>query len=154
MNDAELIARLEAAEAGSRELSDEVLVALGWRCEEEEWIGRLGIIKVWYRPNGEVVRIGCRPSPTESVDDALGLVPEGLIWSLGIDGVGPSAMIGEEFPGEYAIARQWYAVVDSAATPALALCVAVLRAREDHALAKKLFEELHKANIRENEDDV
>lgn len=99
----DLIARIESAEAGSRELSDEVLLAL------------------WGHPLSANVK--SRPSPTESVDDALGLVPEGLNALIASDG---EAMF---FTHRYAEDGDWLGMTEPiyAATPALALCAAVLR---------------------------
>ncbi len=61
-----LIAELETADHGSRELSDEVLLALGW--EHGSW-------GYWNPPLPSkplnLYEASPRPSPTESVDDAI-----------------------------------------------------------------------------------
>ena len=65
----ELIAELEAATDGSRELSDAVLRACGW------YIAALADGKStpsWRRPNSSYVP-GARPDPTRSIYDALSL---------------------------------------------------------------------------------
>lgn len=107
----DLIARLEAATEGSRELSDEVLVAL-WVTRDDGWV----------KPNGDVCEWGDEPNCTESLDDALGLVPEGWGWMVeGRHGKGQATvyLTGDE---------HWPLL--AAATPALALCAAILRAKE------------------------
>jgi len=72
-----LIADLEAAPKGSRELSDDILRALGWRDNPRDF--------KWFDPDGKLHdgrdaynrRLGPpRPSPTESLDAAMGLLPE------------------------------------------------------------------------------
>lgn len=75
----DLIQRL-ADGPGSRELSDEVLLACGW---ERQKHGPMYFR--WHSPNGrgfEGTDIQYRPDPTRSVDDALALVPEG--WTRGV----------------------------------------------------------------------
>lgn len=65
---------------------------------------------------------------TESLDAAMSLVPEGLCWRLGVNGnpkaklLGGSAaaILGDDFGTDISKA--------GAATPALALCAAALRA--------------------------
>lgn len=64
MTNAALVAKLEQAQEGSRELSDEVLVALRQLSESYKLM-----------PD-------C-PAPTRDLQDAVDLVPEGLYWSIG-----------------------------------------------------------------------
>lgn len=73
----QLAARLEAAEQGSRELSDEALLALGWKQipADPELVGD------WLSPDGGTYSWSALPSPTESVDDGLALLRE-----MGFDG--------------------------------------------------------------------
>lgn len=115
--DADLISRLESAAEGSRGWSDEVLLALGW------WQSSRG---VWRGPDNIVAER--RPDPTRSVDDALSLVPgrneHGLEWRI--------KMERKPCGTWWAMLREhakdgWDAM---AATPALALCAAILRAKE------------------------
>lgn len=65
----DLISRLQVAPAGSRELSDEVLLGMGWETKEA-W-GR----SYWVPPEGLARRPNDRPNPTRSLDDALALLP-------------------------------------------------------------------------------
>ena len=91
-----LIERLTAAKEGSRELSDEALLACGWLGDSTE-----------------------SQDPTRSIDDAVRwVVPEGKNWIIWSDG---EAMIY----GDERATESW-----QAATPALALCIAALKARE------------------------
>lgn len=80
----DLLTDLRAAKEGSRELSDQVLLAWGWTTTK---VGMLAITgggggedTVWVSPTGALTQH--RPSPTESVDDALAGVPEG--WAVTI----------------------------------------------------------------------
>lgn len=107
----DLIAKLEAATEGSRELSDEVLLALGWEQGQDDH---------WFAPDNEVpVRGAYRPSPTEYVDDGMALVPDHF------------EAMARRAPGEYRstayvdIPKDLYG--SRANTPALALSAAILR---------------------------
>ena len=135
MADLSLIAELEAAKEGSRELSDEVLLMCGWSYEPNrygpggpQWGGG----GLWTDPLGiGTAASDPRPSPTESLDAALTLVPEGWIWEIS-NTVG----CGGDVSGGFA----WVQPADvrppgahhqaKGATPALALCIAALKARE------------------------
>ena len=90
-----LIAELEQAKEGSRELSDRVLLAVGWTTSDSKdtrarfWRSPEGEDYDWWDDPHARSRGGPplkRPSPTESLDDALTLVPEGfaiedfMIW--------------------------------------------------------------------------
>jgi hypothetical protein len=68
-----LIAEMEAAEKGSRELSDRVLLALGYAFVPSK--------NVWRRP-GDDMDYGGWLDPSESIDDALAMLPEGWRWRL------------------------------------------------------------------------
>ena len=138
MNDFKgLIAELGAAKEGSRGLSDKVLLACGWVYDERRPAGRghTG----WYLPDGEALftthtHLFGAPSPTESLDAALTLVPEGfaindfMIWP----GHPASLTIfGTHKDGD----KYWHNASDGrwkgeAATPPLAVSVAALKARE------------------------
>ena len=67
----DLITRLESAPCGTRELSDEVLRALGWKLRP--WF--------WEDPRGGRWGDACFPDvpdPARSVDDALGLASDDI----------------------------------------------------------------------------
>ena len=79
-----LIEKLEQAEEGSRELSDEVLLTLGWKPHEVEANGVQG--QIWFNAEGyrDLADLGGRPDPTCSLDDCLRYVVPGG-WHLGLD---------------------------------------------------------------------
>jgi hypothetical protein len=73
-----LIERLERG-PGSRELSDECLLAVGWTTAEVYLGGGLHGTR-WYAPNGSSFGDN-RPDPSQNLQDALDLMkPEG--WSV------------------------------------------------------------------------
>lgn len=102
MTNAELVAKLEAATEGSRELDYAVEMS---RYDPE----------TMYALNLKLS--GDLPHYTTSLDAALTLVPEGYCWSIGFAG--------------RTIANVWKTPTPSkGGTPALALCIAALKARE------------------------
>lgn len=105
-----LVAELGSAEEGSRELSAEVLRASGWVWRDDGYLEM---------PNGRYWGPGPHPSPTESVDAALQLVPEGMRWWVSDTGAG----VG--FPG---VKGKWWESENSN-DPACALSEAICRAR-------------------------
>lgn len=121
----DLIKQLEEAEEGSVKLDECVLLAIGWRREWQDWF-----------PPGEENRLvsqGALPQPTRSIDAALALVPDAWqgIW-VGEEWTGPHKT-PERTKGIASLRRglHSYVVAEAEAkTPALALCIAALRARE------------------------
>lgn len=113
-----LIQRLQEAGEGSRELSDEVLRACGWDIViEGHWLRRYVPGGVYSWPLDEA------PDPSRSIDDVVALLPEGFDWDRCRNGV---ATVHDLRPGmPYRGYEGW------AATPALALCAAIIRARGD-----------------------
>lgn len=123
-----LIARLEAATEGSRELSDEILFVLGWRCS---WVGGAPSeyydTTSWFPPGATHHTDGVygnrRLDFTRSLDAAVTLVPEGHLWNL------------RSFT-EFYIADVWIQNSGNVEAegfsklPALALCIAALKARQ------------------------
>ena len=98
----ELIERIEASSEGSREL-DKKLCAIYL---------------------GHPVPLGCPiPRYTTSIDAALTLVPAGFDWRVGHYAGHPNA-------GAVVATPEIEATRCDAATPALALCAAALKARE------------------------
>lgn len=107
----DLIERIESAKGPSRELDAEIAPLVGLRVVDEGHpIGRC-----FYDKLGHGVPL---PSFTASIDAALTLVPEGLAGIVSID-FGYARLERED--GEH-----WSS---DAATPALALVAAALRAR-------------------------
>ena len=103
-----LATRLEAASEGSRELSDEMLLVLGFT----EW------------------RLRHKPDPTRSIDDGLTMVPEGWGWDLGCN-LDPGQMYSSIIRGPFDTARpEGQSAVGFSNSPALALCIALLAAKE------------------------
>jgi hypothetical protein len=120
-----LIERLEAAQEGSRELDGRIQAAISWGSRPEAVIE----FSSW---GGFVVRIGdsrcldeARGTYTTSLDAALTLVPEGAWWHV------------QCLPNPHIADRRVSASVTTyrlhewhhGATPALALCIAALKAR-------------------------
>lgn len=110
MTPTDLIAKLESASEGSRELSDAVLEACGRDCN---WLRSLA------RDDPSFVI----PDPSRSLDAARALVPEGWDWRIQSEDGGGYVWIWPA-GGDYLNAEN-----GEAATPELALCAAVLRAR-------------------------
>lgn len=66
-----LIEKLEQAEAGSREISDECLLAVGWvRDRRKTAEGRYADFG-WIRPDGKAVNGAGGPNVSENVQDAI-----------------------------------------------------------------------------------
>ena len=104
-----LLSRLEQAKEGTRELSDEVLLALGWRIGEPR--------RAW-APNREFYFSDQIPDPSRNLQDGVDLVPEGHPWTL--DSIGIVEMgttTGKPVEG-------------IAPTLALALVIAIIKAME------------------------
>ena len=108
---AALIARLEKAKEGNRELSDQVLLALGLT-------GKDGLRRKDWDARGKAYLYTRRYDPTRNLQDAVDLVPEGRWWSVGSSQTGFVVCLDNRTDSEYG------------KTPALAFCVAILRAVE------------------------
>lgn len=88
-----LIERLEVSPEPSRDLSDLVLLAIGWRFIDS---ARSGLIPYWTTPDRQNVIPEERPHPTGNLADAADLVPPGRPWALLVYENGwASAGIGE-----------------------------------------------------------
>ena len=115
----ELIERLEKAEAGSRELDFAIGRALrGLSGDYETWWTFHGTIRF---KDGSEECADDFPYYTTNLQDALTLVPEGWSWKAFGDNIEGSM--------EYGASVNYEPVVS--ATPALALCIACLRARTE-----------------------
>ena len=130
-----LIERLESAGEGSRELSDECLLARGFKRRKGYHIdGRPMDGWLWDFPDGTRCYPNELPDPSQNVQDAINwLVPEGWDYSVGTDwhkgsggdyGEACMAERAEGHPGHYT-SRE---LTSEAATPALALSAASLKA--------------------------
>lgn len=112
MNYADLIAKLEKATGQDRDLDARICYAI------KPALHRMGTLTEWLATDA-AKRV---PAYTWSLDDALTLVPEGASWLVRAPaGAYPSATIfGPPLHGDQIIAR----------TPAIALCIAALKAIE------------------------
>lgn len=113
---ADLMARLEAAVEGSRELDEAIADALGWMRGGE----------FWWKPPGGDYRMGA-PGFTQSLDAALTLVPDGYSPNISgpvlhrpVWGCDMRLLRTNSFPD--GLGR-------SAPTPALAVCISALKAQ-------------------------
>ncbi len=107
----DLIARLVAATEATSELNGLLAKEFGG---STEW---------WCSTEGEITALPSCPNFSGSIDDALELVPEGWQWEVRQiptdEGINHSAQVNWEPDGRC-----------YAASPALALCIAALRARD------------------------
>ena len=116
----ELIAALEKAEGPSRELDCEIAMH---RMPELRGFARIG--EDWVHPQYSTIRTYAIEY-TASIDAALTLVPEGWDWSV---------VLAERFedknPASCQVIQRGRLKFHTthAATPALALCIAALKAR-------------------------
>ena len=120
-----LIRRLEAEESGSRALSMEVLANL----PDNQWHG----VAKHEHAGGEAYRAADLSRDmfvTQSIDAALTLVPEGCLVRLEFTESGARAVIHPRENETKAGATEQMPIHAKAATPALALCIAALRAME------------------------
>lgn len=130
----DLLAELERAEQGSRELD----APIWWQRDKRSasiiyWNASLGkpsdLPDNWHDvPRGLGILAVKQNAPhyTTSLDSALTLVPEGCAWQVTqrLDNLGPTASIQRR--GKNGLFDIWKDV--EAATPALALCIASLKA--------------------------
>lgn len=122
-----LIARLEAATEGSRELGEAVYLACGWtKTQTGYW---LGPIYHWGSPDGKITFAHddfYQHDPTTSIDAALTLVPAHHMWEVR-HGIGCRAVVWtleQDYDGHSV------PVGNTMDQPALALCIASLKARQ------------------------
>lgn len=122
----DLIARLEAAQGPDRELDGEIAVAV--QGGEIVWKQANYTMEMYpshrYASTNHYGGFANEHVPlfTASIDAALTLVPDGWSWSL-------YDVIGK--PESVRMWRHPMDVLTSAATPALALCIAALKARSN-----------------------
>ena len=113
----ELIAKLEKASEGSRELDCDIPESLGWPVRRKPPSYK----NPWCRaPEWKSIRTV--PHYTTNIDAALQLVPEGFQWEV--------RHIPTDEGSNYSAQANWQPTGRCyAATPALALCIAALKAR-------------------------
>lgn len=114
-----LIARLEAATEGSETLNEIIAVDLGYVYLPGD--GFTMYQASWMKDNEKVAL----PDWTRSLDAALSLVPEGWIWDVTSTG---AAWVMTDQSAAERLGEDLH-LMASGATPALALCIAALKAR-------------------------
>lgn len=110
-------------------MAENDLIALAERCEEATGATReLDAMIHWAINDGVAVGYAAyAPAYTASLDAAMTLVPEGAAWSIGCEDDAQTDWLADltcfsEDPDDYSLYIR-------AATPAVALCAAALRAR-------------------------
>jgi hypothetical protein len=126
----ELIERLEKATGPDRELGNQALLACGWKRWREDRI------YLWEMPGARGITTAYPPDPTASLDAAVTLVPEGWIWQASNRAPKPHTGRAYIHNGELVFVGiggvrnpSHRAVEVTAITPAIALCIAALKAR-------------------------
>lgn len=117
-----LIERLEAASGPDRELDEAIGLDLGWSPVSNPTFAT-GLMGRWYTPDGRMTDHYGIPRWTASLDAAMTLIPEGCVTYLASED-------RHSHRWEWSL-RDKYAVRHHARapTPALALCIASLKAR-------------------------
>lgn len=143
----EFIENLEQEKVGSRNISDEILLKLGWKFIPPNRR------YCWFDPEGAKYLSEDRPDPSQSLDDSIFLIPEGIHW-LVHDGSdipnhpgGFASLHKKGETGEYAY------IYGRAATPALAMCSALMRYYLEETL-RKLTELGQEMEATQEESDV
>ena len=116
-----LIAELEAAAEGNRELDYAIAKEMGWQFSGEHTFKEHGFF--WRDATTDEWKQ--LPRWSTSLDAALTLVPEGFVWRVSTD-FGPIAWAAVS--GHKGIF--WADTKSEALTAALALCIAALKARQ------------------------
>lgn len=123
----DLIARLEAAKEGSREL-DALIFTEVFEAELRPWSPTRRVRTLWWfkRNSEQVLRYGkdSHPHYTTSLDAALTLVPENM--RIELIGSGSAWRCEVRHFTAYERVAEYF----GAPTPALALCIAALKARD------------------------
>ena len=120
-----LIAKLEAASEGSRELDEEITAVISNAVLERQAGGRTA-----YHRETHWISVGEIKSYTTSIDAALTLLPRGrTFWHLSqYYDTGQPHAAECDFSSYKDDAGEPFVSKGSAATPALAICIAALRA--------------------------
>ena len=115
---ADLLPLLQSATVGSRELDEAVLRVAGWTKNHDPALG-----DHWVDPVGNRRWVGT-PSPTRSLDAVTALIAaRGRMWET--DAHGYASVLG---PGD--VLSHCIPAIDGKKPPALALCLAFVRAVE------------------------
>jgi hypothetical protein len=114
----DLILRLESANKGSRELDEAIATAIWGEPRPSGNVGCPRTLVWWHNGLGRSVA----PEFTTSLDAALTLVPEGWWW--GIASTGEARIWEIEKPGQFTA---------KAASPAMAICSAALKALQEQS---------------------
>lgn len=132
----EFIEKLEKLETGSRETSDDILLKLGWKFIPPNKY------QCWADPKGVKYLSEDRPDPSQSLDDSISLIPEGVHWLIH-DGNRISSDHPKGFASLYFgnrdltyVATEKDYVYGRAATPALAMCSALMKYPLEMAMRK------------------
>ena len=112
----DLLTDLTNATEGSRDLSDRVLLALGWEKSSE-------LYDIWLKPRPNSQFVHHSPNPTVNLQDAVDLIPDGQLYTVGTfpRGGDPFASVGT---------GKLYCNAN-APTDALAVCIALLKWRRN-----------------------
>jgi hypothetical protein len=124
MTDPTLIADLEAATGPSRELDARIHRAVTPELADTLTGGETGSPGTGWLVGGDHAQPTEAPPYMASLDAAVSLVPEGMDWRTGFDNEGPGRR-GSAFVRPPGQTTGWA----FGATPALALCIAALKAR-------------------------
>jgi len=127
----DILFRLQSATGPNRELDAGIALANGWTERRREDLQ--GPYTRWHGPKGQDYPNA--PRYTESIDAALTLVPEGAVWHIMTDyggliraKVGPQGLPSASI---YNVDDRPLFVEADGATPAIALLIAIERAKED-----------------------
>ena len=126
-----LIAKLEAATEGSRELDSEIALFLGWKYEKrgnstKAWWYRPGIENDYARSSDSYRHQWPNMSWSTSIDAALTLVPKG--WTRDVEATVPELGV-DVMLGDSRQVPQMTFVTGDHKVEAIATCIAALKAR-------------------------
>lgn len=121
----DLIERLQNAAEGEWRLDYEIARSLGWYEAEvsEHWE------IAWFKPDSKIQQLSGPPHYTTSLDAALTLVPEGCGWKVQRNLNGDCWAVVQRQDANRRI--DIWAESDMLKTPALALCIAAMKASEE-----------------------
>ena len=121
-----LIRDLEATTKGSRELDASIFIEITLGVKEAGRIDRQDGLVGWWPKDGPYQSAEEVPHYTTSLDAALTLVPEGAGWNVWHYTDGYAALVGKRCEKSIGNGVEGW----SDTTPALAFCIAILKARK------------------------